>query len=406
MSDGKRPTLRAEVLSIGDELTTGQRLDTNSQWLSRELGLLGIPVAFHTTVSDDLDDGRTAFRLAAGRADLVLATGGLGPTADDLTRDVMAEVAGVSLVESAPALRDVEARFHRRGVAMPSSNRRQALFPAGATVIPNPEGTAPGIDMRLPGGGRCFALPGVPAEMRVMWRATVVPAILAMLPGAGTIRFRSIKCFGAGESAIEAMLPDLVRRGREPVVGITAHEATITLRIAAKGIDERACEAAIEPVERLIRECLGPLVYGTGEEGVEDAALAALVGAGRTLATVEAATRGRVATLLADAAARASSDAFVGGVVIPPGRSVEAPALLAERRRADTGADVALAVGEAAVPPAPGEPPTVGIALAGPDGTVTISHRLGGSSDVRLPRAAKSALDLVRLVLRGHPLPT
>ena len=406
MSVDRGGKLRAEVVSIGDELTTGQRLDTNSQWISRELGLLGVPVAFHTTVSDDHADGLEAFRLAARRADLVVVTGGLGPTADDLTRDVLAEVAGVALVESAAALRDVEARFARRGVAMPASNRRQALFPEGATPIPNPEGTAPGIDMILPGGGRVFALPGVPAETRVMWHATVAPAILALLPGAGTIRFRSIKCFGAGESAIEAMLPDLVRRGREPVVGITAHEATITLRIAARGADERACLAAIEPVERTIRDCLGPLVFGTGDEEIEDAALAALSAQGTTLATVESATRGRVATLLSDAAARARSGAFVGGIVLPPGEPADAPARLAERRRAESGADFGLAVGPLVPPAAAGEPPTVAIALAGPSATHTIHHRLGGASDIRLPRAAKGALDLVRLALRGLPLPT
>ncbi len=398
--------LRAEVVSIGDELTTGQRLDTNSQWISRELGLLGVPVAFHTTVSDDRADGLEAFRIAAGRAGVVVVTGGLGPTADDLTRDVMAEVAGVPLLESAAALRDVEARFARRGVAMPPSNRRQALFPRGSTPIPNPEGTAPGIDMPLPGGGRCFALPGVPAEMRVMWHATVAPNILALLPGAGTIRFRSIKCFGAGESAIEAMLPDLVRRGREPVVGITAHEATITLRIAARGADERACLEAIEPVERTIRDCLGPLVFGTGEEEIEDAALAALDARGATLATVESATRGRVATFLADAAARAGSAAFVGGIVLSVDGTADSAAGLAERRRDESGADFGLAVGAVTPSGTVGEPATVALALAGPAGTCTIHHRLGGASDIRLPRAAKAALDLVRLSLRGLPLPT
>lgn len=406
MSGDTGGKLRAEVVSVGDELTTGQRLDTNSQWISRELGLLGVPVAFHTTVSDDQADGLEAFRLAARRADVVVVTGGLGPTADDLTRDVMAEVAGVALEESEAALRDVEARFARRGVAMPPSNRRQALFPRGATPIPNPEGTAPGIDMILPGGGRFFALPGVPAEMRVMWHATVAPTILALLPGAGTIRFRSIKCFGAGESAIEAMLPDLVRRGREPVVGITAHEATITLRIAARGADERACLAAIQPVERTIRDCLGPLVFGTGDDEIEDGALAALAAHGATLATVEAATRGRVATFLADAAARAGGGAFVGGVVLPPGAAVDSAAVLAERRRAESGADFALAVGSFAAPTAAGETASVAIALAGPAGTHTIDHRLGGASDIRLPRAAKSALDLLRRCLRGFPLPT
>ena len=245
--------MRAEVIAIGDELTSGQRLDTNSQWLAAELGLLGVPVTFHTTAADTVAAGVEAFRVAAGRADLVVATGGLGPTADDLTRDVLAELAGCPLELSAEALAAVESRFTRRGVPMPETNRRQALFPRGCRIIPNPEGTAPGLDVDVrEDGRRCriFALPGVPAEMRTMWRETVATAILGMLPQKATIVQRRIKCFGAGESAIEAMLPDLVHRGRDPLVGITAHEATITLRIAARGRDEAECLAKIAQIGR------------------------------------------------------------------------------------------------------------------------------------------------------------
>lgn len=404
-----RGSLRAEVVAIGDELTTGQRLDTNSQWISRELGLLGVPVGYHTTVTDSLADGVEVFRAAAARAGVVIVTGGLGPTADDLTRDVLADVAGVTLELSPTALADVEARFARRGVSMPASNRRQALFPAGARVIPNPEGTAPGIDQIVDatGGGtaRFFALPGVPSEMRVMWHASVAPAILTMLPGAGTIRFRRVKCFGAGESAIEGMLPDLVRRGREPLVGITAHEATITLRIAARGADAGACAAAIAPTEQVIRECLGPLVFGVEDEEIEDAALAALVTGGRTLATTEEGTHGRVALLLAEAATRSGGGAFLGGVVLRPGLQASADVTaLAERRRAESGADVALAVGACtAGKDGVGHVP---MALAAADGTRRIVHRLGGAGDVRLARAAKTAIDLVRRVASGLPMPS
>lgn len=411
-ASGER-TLRAEVVSIGDELTTGQRLDTNSQWISRELGVLGIPVAFHTTITDSLDDGIAAFRIAAERAEIIVVTGGLGPTADDLTRDVLARVAGVPLELSAAALADVEARFARRAAPMPESNRRQALFPQGSRIIANPEGTAPGIDLDLPraaGGGkaRVFALPGVPGEMRTMWEATVGPAILAMLPGAGTMRFRRIKCFGAGESAIEAMLPDLVRRGREPLVGITAHEATITLRIAARGRDAAACEAAIAPTEAVIRECLGGIVYGTEDAEVEDAALAALAAAGATLATVEIGSLGQVAGLLAAAAARGPEGRFLGGVVLPGVAAGTSVAELATRRRAESGATHALAIGPI-VPAEESDGGTSGgvtmveIVLAGPEAVLRREHRLGGAGTVRLARASKTAIDLVRTTLVVPP---
>src|SRR5690242_11792255 len=136
--------MKCEILSIGTELTTGQNLDTNSQWLSLRLAEIGIPVRWHTTIADDLDDNIAAFRIAVQRAQLVLVTGGLGPTLDDLTREVVAKVAGVELVFHEPSLEHIKGLFARRNRPMPERNRVQAYFPAGADVIPNPNGTAPG----------------------------------------------------------------------------------------------------------------------------------------------------------------------------------------------------------------------------------------------------------------------
>jgi len=408
--------MQAEVIAIGDELTTGQRLDTNSQWLSRELGLLGISVLFHTTVCDTLEAGIDAFRIAAARCDLVVATGGLGPTADDLTRDVLAAVAGQPLDLSTPALEAVESRFARRGVTMPESNRRQAMFPRGSRIIPNPDGTAPGIDLdvRRPDGGssRIITLPGVPSEMKSMWNGTVAGALLAVLPDAGVFVHRRIKCFGAGESAIEAMLPDLIRRGRDPLVGITAHEATITLRIVARGRDEAECLAKIAPTEQTIRECLGTHVYGRDDDEVEDAALQAVAGAGQTLGSIEIGTEGRVAACLAQAEARRratppypshghSPTTYRGGLVLPAGAvagleqdlaaSMKA---LAERARIECGAALGLAVG----PALPGAEGRSVVAIAFSDGRKVeqIEHMLGGGPTLSLSRAAKTAVDLVR----------
>jgi nicotinamide-nucleotide amidase len=401
--------MRAEVIAIGDELTTGARLDTNSQWLSAELAVLGIPVVFHTTATDTLEAGEEAFRIACGRADVVVATGGLGPTADDLTRDVLAAVTGRPLELSAEALVAVESRFARRGMPMPETNRRQALFPRGSRMIPNPDGTAPGLDVDLPRldgrRARVFALPGVPAEMKLMWRQTVVPALLAMQPDQSTIVQRRIKCFGAGESAIEAMLPDLVRRGREPLVGITAHEATITLRIAARGRDEAACRAAIAADEATIRHCLGPLVYGVEDDEVEDAAIRSAAAAGLSLATAEIATHGRVAALLAQADARADGTVFRGGRVLAPGARYHAAAL-AEQARRDAAADLGLAVGP---PQIDAEGKTIlEIVLVSDAGAEHLTHRLGGGASLAHSRAAKTAVDLVRrsLLTTQSPRPS
>jgi nicotinamide-nucleotide amidase len=391
--------MHAEVIAIGDELTSGQRLDTNSRWMAAELGVLGVPVTFHTTVPDTLEAGIEAFRLAAARAPLVVVTGGLGPTADDLTRDVLAAAAGMPLDLSIDALATVESRFVRRGMTMPESNRRQAMFPRGSRIVPNPEGTAPGIDVDLPRphGGTCrvFALPGVPAEMKVMWRATVEPAVLAMLPDRATIVQRRIKCFGAGESAIEAMLPDLIRRGRDPLVGITAHEATITLRIAARGRDEAECLQKMAPTETTIRDCLGTLAYGVDDDEVEDAVLAAVAGRGGTLASAESGTEGRVATLLAQAAGRRgpAAEIYRGGGVVP-GRLGDVRAAADEARRR-FGATLGLAVGDVR-PTAEGRR-GVDIAIAVADGIDVVEHVLGGAADIAPTRAAKTAINLVRL---------
>ena len=388
--------MRAEVIAIGDELTSGQRLDTNSQWLSAELGVLGVPVVFHTTAADTLEAGVEAFRAAAGRAEIVVATGGLGPTADDLTRDVLAAVAGSPLELSPEALAAVESRFARRGMPMPESNRRQAVFPRGSRIIPNPEGTAPGIDLDVAGGrARIFALPGVPAEMRTMWRGTVMPAILAMLPERATIVQRRIKCFGTGESAIEAMLPDLVRRGRDPLVGITAHEATITLRIAARGRDEAECQGKIADTEATIRHCLGPLVYGVEDDELEDAVVAAVAAAGVTLATAEVGTDGRVAALLAQAAARSpQGGCFRGGRVLPRSADSGLAAALAARARAEHGAALGLGVG--AVEPVADGRGEIEVALVTDAGVERFRHMLGGGAFLAGSRAAKFAIDQVR----------
>jgi len=396
---GGAVSLVGEVIAIGDELVSGQRLDTNSRWISAELGVLGIPVTFHTTVADTLEAGIDAFRIACMRADVVIATGGLGPTADDLTRDVLAVVSGAPLEESPEALAIIESRFARRGVAMPASNRHQAAFPRGSRIIPNPHGTAPGIDVDVVLDGRSsrvFALPGVPAEMRVMWEHAVGPALVALRPGGGTIVQRRIKCFGAGESAIEARLPDLIRRGREPMVGITAHEATITLRIAAAGADEATCRAAIAGTESTIRACLGELVYGVEDDEVEDAAIDAVLGAGATLAVGEIATEGRVAALLAQAQGRRGHavSGFIGGIVHPPGPDgMTADSLAADARRR-FGA--ALAVGIGAARPGPEAREVVDIVLVGDASPRRCEHVLGGGPLLAASRAAKTAVDLVR----------
>jgi len=311
--------MHAEIISIGDEIASGQILDTNSQWLSLRLEELGIHVLYHATVGDDLEAMVQVFRQAFSRSDVIVTTGGLGPTADDLTREALAKATGRKLVLDPHALEHIRELFARRKREMPKTNEVQAMFPEGSRVVHNPHGTAPGIDIEV---SRCaaapcrlFALPGVPAEMKEMWHGTVAQELRKMGAGRQVIKHRRIKCFGVGESQMEAMLPDLIRRGREPRVGINASDATIIFRVTATAATEEAASAAMEPVVAAIRKYLGDLVFGEEDDELQDAVVRILRRHNKTLATVERGTAGLVADWLGSAAE--GQDCYRGGLVLP-----------------------------------------------------------------------------------------
>jgi nicotinamide-nucleotide amidase len=425
--------MRAEIIAIGDELTSGQRLDTNTQWLSERLGELGVPIAFHTTVGDDLETNVAAFRNAIDRADIVVASGGLGPTADDLTREALAAAAGVDLVQDEAALVHIRHLFARRSRPMPERNVVQAQFPRGSRVVPNPHGTAPGIDMTVArdccAPCRVFALPGVPAEMFEMWNATVAPAIAAQLGPRRVIRHRRIKVFGAGESDIEATLPDMIRRKREPLVGITVSGATITLRITASGANDAACQQAMAPTIAQIRDLLGVLVFGEEDDELEHAVVRLLQERGQTVAVAEWATDGLVSQWLAEAAG--GSDCLRGGVVVRDVAMLHAllgVQMPSENSAAETTAqamatairekcNTSYGLGIAAIPATgPIEPTATGnlgsaehsgtlhIALATAESVRVKGFPLASHPAITKPRSAKQALNLLRLAMLNASL--
>ena len=294
--------VRAEIVSVGTELTSGAVLDTNSQWLSCRLAEVGIPVLLHSTVADDLFLLVQVLRAAVQRAEVVLVTGGLGPTQDDLTRQALAELVGQPLVLHEPSLKQIQQFFARRNRHMPQRNRVQALFPQGATPLPNPVGTAPGIWLEVPrsDGRPCqlAALPGVPSEMKLMFQEQVLPR----LPAAQQVLLKwEIHCYGAGESAIEERLGELTARGRDPEVGITAHEATISLRITAQGRSRRECRQKIERVRSEIHKRLGSLIFAEGDKQLHQTVLELLQQRSLTLAVAEIGSDGWLVHRLAQA---------------------------------------------------------------------------------------------------------
>jgi nicotinamide-nucleotide amidase len=319
----------AEIFANGDEITSGKILDTNTQWLSRELEDIGINVRYHTAVEDELDAMVEVLRIAINRVDLILWTGGLGPTADDLTRQAFADAVGVPLVRNAESTRQIQEIYQRRGSTMPATADSQTFQPQGAVPIRNPHGTAPGIDFTVKRKPpllhgrldfiRLMAFPGVPAEMKEMWNATGRQSVLAMHEAVEgkkhVIKSRSINSFGLGESQVAAMLPGLIERDRVPKVGITATRATITLRIVAEGETEEECDKLIEPTAKLIYETLGNRVFGEGDTTLPDVVCRIITAQNKKIAVVEAGTRG----LLAESLGRAADSAacFLGGVVVP-----------------------------------------------------------------------------------------
>jgi nicotinamide-nucleotide amidase len=303
--------LSAEILTIGDELLRGEIVDSNKSWLSDRLLSLDIETRFHTSVRDDRGDMTEAFRRARERSEIVLVSGGLGPTRDDLTIEVLAEAFGRKLVLHEPSLEAIRAFFERFGREMAKTNEKQAWFPEGAEVLPNPVGTAPGTMLRE-GPATFYCMPGVPRELYLMMDEQVLPRIAAARPGGGVVRSRLLRTFGMGESNLEELLGDVAKDG-DVVLGFRTAFPDNFLRPLTRGATAAEADAKLETVVATIRERLGALVYGEGADGLEVVVGRALAAAGRTAAVAESCTGGGLGERFTRV--RGSSAWFLGGVV-------------------------------------------------------------------------------------------
>jgi nicotinamide-nucleotide amidase len=304
--------MTAEVITIGDELLRGEIIDSNKSFLSDRLLSLDIETHFHTSVRDEPADMIDAFHRAASRARIVLVSGGLGPTRDDLTAEVLARAFGRKLVLDATALEGIRAFFRSVGREMTDNNAKQAWFPEGAEVLANPIGTAPGFHLEER-GALFFCMPGVPRELMRMMDEQVLPRI-AKRPGgsAQVVRAALLRTFGMGESALDATLEDVAREG-DVTLGFRTSFPDNYVRPVARATSAAQAEARLAEVCRTIRERLGSIVYAEGEETLEQVVGRLLRERKRTVAVAESCTGGLIAQKLTDVPG--SSEYFLGGVV-------------------------------------------------------------------------------------------
>jgi nicotinamide-nucleotide amidase len=410
--------LQAEIVAIGTELLLGHIIDTNSSWIAQHLTTIGLNLYYTTTVGDNEARIVEVLRNALKRSDVVITTGGLGPTVDDKTRESVAAATDRDLVLDEQLVEEIATFFGRRGYTMTTNNRKQACLPRGARVIHNPVGTAPCFAVEQD-GHVMISLPGVPHEMQYLMEHEVLPYLRERFQLRGVIKSRTLRTCNIGESMVGSRIEDLMQLSN-PTVGTAAHPGQTDVRITAKGDSEAEADALIAPVEQQLRERLGEYIFGVDEETISDALNAILAERRLRLSLVETSTRGELAQWLTTAAK--GDAAFAGGVVISDasslGQILDVPSALAEKHgfpsqeiadaaaqgvRRVHGADLGLAIIGPRDPGAPDAPP-VYYALAMPDGLVRGQPRKGRGGAVGRAWLMYMGLDLVRRRLLSLPL--
>ncbi|MFZ9570341.1 MAG: competence/damage-inducible protein A [Vulcanococcus sp.] len=410
----------AEILCIGTELLLGNITNGNARWIAEQLAALGVPHHRQLVVGDNRERLMAEVQAASERCQLLITTGGLGPTPDDLTTEALAAAFGTPLVENAQAWLDIQAKLSARGRSCAPSNRRQALIPEGAELLPNPTGTAPGVIWSPKPGFTVMTFPGVPSEMRAMWQATAAPWLRQSGLTSGVFASRMLQFWGVSESALAEQMADLLE-GSNPTVAPYAGAGEVKLRITAQAETPAAAEQLLAPVEAEIRARTGSSCFGCDGESLASVVLERLRQRGETLAVAESCTGGGLGAFLA--AVPGASDVFLGGVIayansVKQGLLEVPLALLethgavsdpvaqamAEGVRRRTGADWALAITGVAGPGGGSAEKPVGLvhlAVAGPHGCSSEAVRFSASRgrDWIQTLSAGEALNRLRLQL-------
>lgn len=415
--------LKAEILTVGTEILLGEIINTNSSYLARELAQLGIDLYRQTSVGDNLNRATEAVREALNRADLVITTGGLGPTDDDLTREAVCAALGIPLILDEPQLRVVGERFAHRGQSMPLNNIKQAMIPQGATILPNPNGTACGSAVNI-AGKMVIMLPGPPFELEPMFRDYGIPLLRRAYNLSEVLMTRTLRFFGIGESQLETELMDLMRSQSDPTMALYAKSGEIELRLATKASTVDEAQSRFAPLERAIVDRVGYHVYGYDDTNLETVVADLLLQQKITVVTAESCTGGLIAHKLTNIPG--SSAYFERGFVTYSNEakmaelrvdtrilrdygavSAECVRAMAEGARDIAGCDMVLAVSGIAGPGGGTDTKPVGlvfIALVGAGGAEVVRLQLRGSRERIKELSSKYALFMLYCLLTGRKL--
>ncbi|MEM9563774.1 MAG: competence/damage-inducible protein A [Actinomycetota bacterium] len=420
--------MKVEVVAIGTELLLGQIVDTNSSWIGEQLALAGLDSHYQTKVGDNPARMEEVLRLALSRSDAVICCGGLGPTQDDVTREVIATVMGVELVRDDAVAARIETMFASRGRTMPANNLRQAMVPVGASTIPQQPGTAPGLICPVglaPNEQVIYAVPGVPYEMKEMIDGTVIPDLIARSGEPAVIRSRVLRTWGTSESGLAEQLADRITEldaadggaGNPTLAFLASGVEGLKVRITAKAPTEDQAIAILDHEEPIIRSLVGDIVFGVDDQNMEAVIVSLLAERELTVAVAESLTGGYVAGRIC--AVPGASAVFRGGVVayqsdikvglldVEDGPVITEGAALAMAHgvRRLLKADIGLATtGVAGPDEAEGQPVgTVCLAVAGDEAERSTTVRLPGDRERIRQFSTITLLDLLRrAVLEGR----